>query len=457
MLNKYVILAAAVAMTYPVGRLARSMPTLRATLALLLGFLPFVGIDQLNVDLWGVPYYRGESLGFEITIVDLCVMALLVSLPEERQGPVPYRLPRYFYLAAVLFSIGAAAVPLYSWFSFWKLVRAYFLFAVVYRAVHLDARLGSNLADGFAVGILYSLVIGLYERYVEGYYQVTADFDHQNTLGMTVNLVFPVAWAVVLAGQSRVWGTLATAAAGVLVVMTLSRGSLALFGVAVLVVLVGSLVRGVTRWKVFVLCVMVLAGGIVLAKSSDSIIERFTEAPEGSELARQKFEGAAASMLEDYPLGVGVNQFSHQLDHGGYADEFGLIDQDRDAIVHHIYWLTLAEMGLVGLLALLVLCAAPWWTALRGAWRMRGDVRGDVLLGCLAGLSVTYLQGLYEWVARQTPMTYLYFGLLGLTAGLYRQWLDEQRIGAAIEEAARAAVERERPKDEARVELGIAS
>jgi hypothetical protein len=43
--------------------------------------------------------------------------------------PVPYRLPRWAYLAAVLVSTVASPVLLYSSFSVWKLVRMYFLFA----------------------------------------------------------------------------------------------------------------------------------------------------------------------------------------------------------------------------------------------------------------------------------------------------------------------------------------
>lgn len=451
---KFAIVALVFLATYPAGRFARVRPTLQAVFAMFVGFLPFVGIDQLDVDFWGVEHYRGESKGFEVTLTDFAALALFFSLPDERQGPVPWRVPRYFYMAVLLFSVGAASIPLYSWFSFWKLVRAYFLFAVVFRAVETNPRLASWLADGFGVGIVYALGVSLHQRYVLGFYQATGDFDHQNTLGMTVNLVFPIAWAVVLAGQARIWGTIVTAVAGVLVVMTLSRGALALFCLAAAIVLVGTFFRGVTKWKLVVLGLMIVAGGIVLAKSHDSIIERFTDAPEGSELARERFNNAAAAMLEDHPLGIGINQYSHVLANEGYADEFGMPEIDRDAVAHHIYWLTLAELGWLGLAAYLLLLFAPWWTALKGSLRMRGDIRGDVILGCFAGLTVMYLHGSIEWVARQTPMTYLFFGVAGIAAGLYKTWSQEQRVAEAVEEAARAALERKRPKAPARVELG---
>ena len=451
---KYAFVALVFLATYPAGRFARARPTLQAVYAMLIGFLPFVGIDQLDVDFWGVEHYRGESKGFEITLTDFAVLALFFSLPDERHGPVPWRFPRWFYFAALLFSVGAAAVPLYSWFSVWKLVRAYFLFAVVFRAIEHNPRIASWLVDGFGVGLIYALGVSLHQRYVLGLYQSTGDFDHQNTLGMTVNLVFPIAWAVVLAGQSRIWGTIITAVGGVLVVMTLSRGALALFVLAAAIVLIGTFLRGITKWKLFVLGLMIVAGGIVLAKSHDSIIERFTDAPEGSELARERFNNAAAAMLENHPLGIGINQYSHVLEHGGYADEFGMPDIDRDAVAHHIYWLTIAELGWLGIVAYILLLFAPWWTAAKGALRMRGDVRGDVILGCLAGLTVMYIHGSIEWVARQTPMTYLFFAVAAMTAALYKQWQQETHVGAAVEEAARAALERKRPKERARVELG---
>ena len=449
---KFVLVAVVFLLTYPAGRFAKVRPTLQAVFAMFVGFLPFVGIDQLDIDFWGVEHYRGESAGFEITLTDFAVLALYFSLPDERHGPVPWRFPRYFYMAVLLFSIGAAAMPLYSWFSVWKLVRAYFLFAVVFRAIESNPRIASWLADGFGVGLLYALGVSLHQRYVEGLYQATGDFDHQNTLGMTVNLVFPIAWAVVLAGQSRIWGTILTIVGGVLVVMTLSRGTLALYSLAAGIVLVGTFFRGVTRWKLVVLGLMVVAGCVVLAKSHDSIIDRFTQAPEGSELARERFNGAAAAMLDDHPLGIGINQYSHVLEHHGYAEEFGMPEIDKDAVAHHIYWLTLAELGWVGLVAYVLLLFAVWWTALKGTLRMRGDIRGDVILGCFAGLTAMYVHGNFEWVARQTPMTYLFFAVAGMTAALYKQWSQEQRVGEAVEEAAIAALERKRPKEATRIE-----
>jgi hypothetical protein len=63
-----------------------------------------------------------------------------------------------------------------------------------------------------------------------------------------------------------------------------------------------------------------------------------------------------------------------------------------------------------------------------------------------------YVHGNFEWVARQTPMTYLFFAVAGMTAALYKQWSQEQRVGEAVEEAAIAALERKRPKEATRIE-----
>jgi len=71
--------------------------------------------------------------------------------------------------------------------------------------------------------------------------------------------------------------------------------------------------------------------------------------------------------------------------------------------------------------------AVPIVLALHGAWRARHDIRGDVLLGCAAGLIAADVQGTLEWVARQTVMGYLYWGVAAL---VYEMARDVRRHSA---------------------------
>jgi O-antigen ligase len=204
-------------------------------------------------------------------------------------------------------------------------------------------------------------------------------------------------------------------------VLALSRGALMMFAFACGLVILGSLARRFTRKKVYVTIALAVAFFLVLAKSMDSIIERFVTAPDASVEARDRFEDAAQAMLDDSFLGIGINQYSHVLEHGGYADRFEMPDVDRDGLAHHIYWLTAAELGWLGLFAYLWLIAAPFYTAVRGAFRLRHDVRGDVLLGCAAGMAAMHVHGVAEWIARQPSMMYLFWIVAGMAAAMSRR------------------------------------
>jgi hypothetical protein len=413
----YVLLAIGVLGIYPLALVARRVHWIPVVLAGLIGLLPFLGFDALTIDFFE-QLYRGESRSLEIAVLDLCAAALFFALPKARD-PAPYRASRYTYLFFAVFSITAAAVPLYTAFSLVKLVRAYFLLGVVTRLAEYP-RLASALGRGLALGVVYSAGMALEQRYVDHMFQVTGGFEHANTLGMAVNLVAPIALAVLFEGKGDKLGVATVGSAAICVVLALSRGALLMFGFAGAIVVLGSLVRHFSRRKLWVTIVLVVAVLAVLGKSFDSIVERFLTAPEASVAARDRFEAAAQAMVSDNVFGIGLNQYSHVLEHGGYADRFEMPDVDRDGLAHHIYWLTAAELGWHGLLAYLWLIAMPLFTAVRGALRFKGDVRGDILLGCAAGMAAMHVHGLAEWIARQTSMMYLFFTVVGLTVAMSR-------------------------------------
>lgn len=429
---KWVLLGLAIASIWPVGRFARSRPKVRVVLVTILGALPFIGIDQLNIALAENLEYRGDTTGLEIHLIDVVAAMLLFSLPK-REFPAPYRLPRWVYFGLVLLSVFVAAVPEYSWWSLERLLRGYLVLIVASRACE-DGKLAKWMVNGFVIGVAYSFYKAIEQRYLGGQFQVTGGFEHPNSLGMAMNLVFPIAAAVLLAGQGGYLALATVGMAGICVIFSLSRGSLAMFGLAMVAVLLGSLVRRVTQRKLFVTAGLAFVGALLLAKSADSIIERLETAPKASLEARDRFEGAAKAMLEDHALGIGINNYSYVLAHAGYADRFEMPEVDRDGLAHHIYWLTAAELGYLGLLAYLWLILSPLWTALKGAWRARDDIRGDVMLGAAAGMLAMHVHGTAEWIARQAPMMYLFFMVAGMVYAFEKR--TEQQREAAIRSAA---------------------
>jgi hypothetical protein len=235
---------------------------------------------------------------------------------------------------------------------------------------------------------------------------------------MLVNLIAPSAFSLMLGGQGRRWAGGVVAVAAMCNVFSLCRGGMMMFVLSSSVVAAASMVRRPTAHKVKVLSWIVAGGALALLKSMDTIINRFVNAPKESELARKLFNQAAKAMAEEHPFGVGINMYSFVLDHGGYADRFTIEPGDRNGIAHHIYWLTSAELGYVGVAAYVLVLLSVLVAAARLA--LRKGVEGELGVGILAGLSITYLQGFAEWIARQTTMSYAFWGLAAIVAARLR-------------------------------------
>jgi O-antigen ligase len=98
-------------------------------------------------------------------------------------------------------------------------------------------------------------------------------------------------------------------------------------------------------------------------------------------------------MFRDYPiLGVGPGNYPlHYLD---YSEQIGLDPRLAPRDAHSLYLGTLAETGIVGASALLLVL----WLALRGAWRARLRLGGDDALmaeGVFVALMSFLVAGLF--------------------------------------------------------------
>lgn len=411
------LIAALAAMPWAIRR-GREQASTRVVLAFLVGFLPFFNVD---LNLVSDPAYRGDTRGLEISLVDLVAWTLLATVPRGDRWP--YRRAALLYLAIAFISIAFAPRPEFALYGALKIGRLFVLAIVVERAVR--AGLGPSLLRGLAIGVVYVCVIALDQRYRQGMMQVHGPFVHQNGIGMTIDLIAPAMLGLLLAGFGGRLAGAALICGALAIVLSLSRGALLMMPLACTIVYVGSLRRSVTRRKLALIAIAALGAVIVVAKSMDSLVERFTEAPDASAHGRELFEASAAAMVDDHPFGIGINQFSWVQSHRGYADEIGIPDIDRDGIVHNIYRLTQAELGWPGLVAFALLLATPLFLGVAGlvrAWRSP-DPRVDLLLGFTASLVVTYLHGMLEWSLRITPIAqvqWIVFGFIAALAGSLR-------------------------------------
>jgi O-antigen ligase len=309
-------------------------------------------------------------------------------------------------------------------FGVWKLARMYFMFAVLAgELVELSMVLAA--LQGLSVGVLLEGGLALHQRYLQHVMRVTGSQSHPNSLAMLVNLIAPVALAIFLAGYGRWIAASVFVAAGVCDILTLSRGGMLMFLLASSIVAVTSLVRSPSWRKAKIMTGGLAVAEVVLAWSARTILRRFETAPVESVHARELFVAAAQRMVADHPLGIGINMYSQVLANAEYSAVLGIDQWDRDGIAHHIYWLTAAETGYLGLAAFVILLGAVYLAALRLAAR-RG-LRGEIALGVVAGLTVTYVQGTAEWILRQSTMSYAFWLFAAIVAGLTHSSKDATR------------------------------
>jgi hypothetical protein len=416
---KWIVFGFALVAIVPWGLWLRRQPAWQRRLWFLVGLLPFIGLDSLDINLVSYEHYRGDSRGIEVTLVDLIIWALALALPRTSTPP-PYRVARLAYLATMLLSIATALSPFFGLFSVWKLLRMYILLGVLTRACANDPQVPPILLRGMAYGTLYEFGLVLHQRYVLHMHQTPGNLSHQNTLGMVLNLILPSMLALVLVGKGGRLAFVVLGAGAISIILTLSRGAMAMFALGGVLVFALSCMRRLQPRKIALAACGVLFATLALVRAWDSIVDRFLNAPEESAESRVQFEAAARLMAHENPLGVGINQFSLVLENGGYAERVGITGYDASAIVHNLYWLTAAEVGWAGLAAYLMVLLHPLLQALWHGLRARHDVRGDVLIGLGTGLFLLYFQGKLEWALRQTAPSYLFWSVVGLVAALSR-------------------------------------
>ena len=362
---KWVFLAFLVVYTPLLAGWLRANPKHAPKVWGLLGLLPFLlGPWDLYIAPISWATWPGFVRGAEVSLLDAVALAVLISTPHRTRLPLKW--PFILYLAAILLSALISKVPTAALFYAWQTLRVFLMFAAVAAACQ-DGRAPKAIVTGLVLGLAYHAVA----------------------------------------------------------IFSASRATIGLVGAGLIGLFALSALRRPTSRKAG----MVLAGGLALAIAAplafNSLERRFEAAPLRTDYAvdgeRVAFENAATSMLNDYPYGVGANQFVTHANVGGYYQRAGVTWSSYAAHVHHVYLLVAAETGYQGLLAFIALLASPILVAFRTALRNRKDPRGELLLGLGFSLVIVAVHSLYEWIFVSFQTQYMFGIVYGLIVGLARE------------------------------------
>jgi hypothetical protein len=405
------------------GWLLHAVPVLRRWRIAWLVLAPAWIVD---VNLFFVPY-RGTSSGLELGTPDLIAGALWVSLLLEGRRVNLAPLVAWPVLALGAWAgVSVLAVAPERSLALWELLRmarAYSVFLLAWHLVRAREDVARYLAAVAGFVLLQGVLSGL--QVLGGVYRVHGSFAHSNPLGISLVTLSPLLLVALVQERAGRWVYALSFLAGSLgVVYTRSRASLALLGLGAVFVLAVCLARALLRrrrWLVRRIGVLVLGGGLLLlplaAKVGDGVLRRFREAPASSAESRDRANDAARRMLDDHPLlGVGLNHYVGFLDRG-YGDD---IEEGDRTIVHHVYWLTGAELGWPGLLLLLGVVLTFLGSGARTILTTQDEWVLHVALALTVGYGLCHLQHLYEWALRKPQVLFQVTALAGVLGRLPR-------------------------------------
>jgi hypothetical protein len=422
---KWLALGTCLILVVPFSAFLRNSPRQSLLAWSLVGFLPFVTqFLHLYMAVDSTAFWGGYVKGAEVSLLDIIALALYFASPDKKQ-PLPFRLAMALYFLMVVLSAFQAWQPKESLFYPWQLGRMFLVYATVARGCS-DPRVTPAIMRGMGAGIILEAGFAIWQRFGMGMIQTAGTEGHQNLLGVMSHFVILPFFALLLTGANRRFATIVVIAGLIVVVSTASRGTVGLesFGLATVFVLSG--VRKWTTWKGRVLLGGVIAIAVLAPAVISSFQERFATVPLGTDDSydeRQAYLKAAGMMLSDHPLGIGANHFAviGNVDH--YYERAGVEPYASGLAgnVHNFYYLTAAETGYQGLIALLLLLGRPLNVAFRCGWRNSGDQMGDLMLGFGAALLTVYIHSWVEWSLATFSVEYLLAITIGLVAGNAQQ------------------------------------
>lgn len=376
----------------------RTNPQRRSLAFTALGLMLFLG-SAIKIDgaIIAWPMWMGTVRGMQIGFNDALALALIMTR-KRLPGKLRFWPLFGFYGAALVVSIVPSTVPMATIFSCWQFARVVLVFAAIGGECHRkDTR--DALLTGLALGLMLQAGYVAQQK-ATGVIQATGTMLHQNVLGLMVEFAIIPILAALLAGDRR-GVMLAGAGAGLFVIACGgSRGAMSIAGGGIAVLVLLSLIRGVTPAKMRVVGLAVLAMALATPIALATLKDRFGG---GSMTAqddqRPKFEQAARLMAADHPFGVGANMYVSIANTKGYADRAGVAwnFSNRSAPVHNVFLLARAETGWWGEIGLILVLVVPLLAGLRFAFANRQGAGGEMALGSSVALGVNIVHSNYEF------------------------------------------------------------
>ncbi len=275
--------------------------------------------------------------------------------------------------------------------------------------------------------VAFITIIVLKQKYLEGMFQTSGPFPHQNSLVMYMIVYGSVFLAYLLNVKNAkiyIW-LVAFGAASVDIISTLSRGGMAVFSISIFIIFLLSYKDKFTLRKLGITLIFVIGATGVLYKASDTIIERVQTAPKESLNVRLVLAQAAQNMANEKIFGVGLNNFGLKINppytYGEHIERKD--DDEKGGIVETVYLLIAAETGWLNLGVFIYMLLFFYFKNIKNYRCMIKDKYKKyryipmAFIGCLTSI---YLQSTMEWVLKQTNNFYQLMFIFEVIAAVSR-------------------------------------
>jgi hypothetical protein len=377
-------------------------------------------------------FYRGHATGYHFYFVEAFALALVIAGAFEKGREFRFLPPGlWLYLlhcALSLVSLVNAPNPNFVFMAAFKAVKISVLFVAAYHFFSTPKNLHFFLVT-MSVVVAVQLMAVLRQRYLLGIYQVTGTFEHQNSLSMFTTMIGMVFLAVALGPKER-WSNyylVAYIACGVIQQSTFSRAGMVIFAAASAGVGLLSLVDRLSWRRFYILSALAMVGAFGILMSYQTILARFQDyGNEASGHTRTMLNQASRNMVEDYPLGVGWNNYGLLINrpypYGFIIDQWereggATIDpHHQKGISESLYYLVLAETGWQGFISFLLFMLLFLYWNVRAGFAFRFQFLGALSLGIAFGCGANYMHSILERVLVQPRNMMLWFILLAAAA-----------------------------------------
>jgi len=424
-LLKALIIAGAYGIVGPVlgWWLARHRQAERACFCLML-FMTGWAPSKLTLMLGSIEFYRGHTKGFEFSLIEVVAVALIVCAANRRPPGFRWMPPgSWLWLSFCLLSLGSFGVALnklYVLMAFWKFAKIILVFMAAYHGLR-DLEDLRWLLRTIAAMLLVQVFVALKLRYFDGRWQVHGWFEHQNPMAMWAYLAALPLLAGALAPQTKTRETkfylAGFMAAGLLILLSVSRGALAAFSIGSVLVIGLAALRGFSGRLLGVAAGGVVCAALAALLAMDSFAARVKEA--SSRVEEQDLRAVmivqSKAMLHDSWVGIGWNNFgvANSRPLGKYSEivedwdksrGFTIYDENyyANALTESLYWLLLGENGYPGFSGFVLFLLLTYWWCLRATLQYWRSLTGWVAGGLLVALTLIYIHGTVERVLTQT-------------------------------------------------------